>query len=209
MPKAVMLTEQQIRYAMLHTQSNRGAARYLNVSFPTYKLYAKMYIDEKTGKTLFHMHQNKAGKGIPKFNSLSNEPHLHKLLKEDMSKESYSITKLKHRLLVEGYLANECSKCKFNEKRILDFKVPILLNFKNGIKSDWRIENLELLCYNCYFLNVGDIFTKREQGLLEDFGLAKGILPEPDLDLDPDLLERIERMQIDPNRDGSEYISRY
>lgn len=208
MPKAAMLTEQQIRNAMAYTLSNRGAARYLNVSFPTYRLYAKIYIDQKTGKTLFELHKNKSGKNIPKFNHLSKEPYLDKLLKDGMSIESYSIGKLKNRLIVEGYLANECSKCGFNEKRIIDFKVPLLLNFKNGVKSDWRFENLEMLCYNCYYLNVGDIFTSREQRLLEDFGTAKTIdNVTPSFDLDDSLLERIEKFTNE--RDGSEFISRF
>jgi hypothetical protein len=209
MPKAVLLTEQQIRYAMSRTQSNRGAARFLNVSFPTYRLYSKLYRDEKSGLTLFDLHKNKAGKGIPKFNSLSKEPHLHKLLQEGMSIESYNINKLKHRLLVEGYLSNECCKCGFNEKRVIDFKVPLLLNFKSGIKSDWRLENLELLCYNCYYLHVGDIFTSREQRLLEDFGAAKHKTVPVDWDLDRDVLDRINQYTADPDRDGSEFISRY
>lgn len=209
MPKAVMLTEQQIKYAMSRTQSNRGAARFLNVSFPTYRLYSKMYLDEKTGKSLFEVHKNKSGKGIPKFNSLSKEPHLHKLLQEGMSKESYNLNKLKHRLLIEGYLSNECCKCGFNEKRVLDYKVPLLLNFKSGIKSDWRLENLELLCYNCYFLHVGDIFTSREQRLLEDFGAPKNKITPVDWELDKDILNKINELTADPDRDGSEFISKY
>ena len=209
MSKAAMLTEQQIRSAMSRTLSNRGAARFLNVSFPTYRLYAKLYRDPNTGLTLYETHKNKAGKGIPKFSSLAREPHLHLLLKDGMSKESYNIGKLKHRLIIEGYVANQCCRCGFNQKRVVDFKVPLLLNFKNAIKSDWRLENLEMLCYNCYFLNVGDIFTSREQRLLEDFGAARAIDAHVDLDLDEDLLQRIERYTVDPDRDGSEFISRF
>lgn len=209
MPKAVSLTEQQIRYAMGRTRSNRGAARFLNVSFPTYRLYAKLYLDEKTGKTLFELHKNKAGKGIPKFNALSKEPHLHKMLREGMSKESYSIGKLKQRLLIEGYLSNECCRCGFNERRNIDFKVPLLLSFKNGIKTDWRLDNLELLCYNCYYLTVGDIFTSREQRLLEDFGAAKNKTAPVEWDLDKDLFDRIDKFSNETPGDGSEFISRY
>lgn len=209
MPKAVLLTEQQIKYAMSRTQSNRGAARFLNVSFPTYRLYAKLYLDEKSGQTLFDLHKNKSGKGIPKFNSLSKEPHLHKLLQEGMSIESYNINKLKQRLLIEGYLANECCRCGFKEKRVIDFKVPLLLSFKNTVKSDWRLENLELLCYNCYYLHIGDIFTSREQRLLEDFGASKTYVAPVEWDLDKDVLDRINQYTVDPDRDGTEFISRY
>jgi hypothetical protein len=40
-------------------------------------------------------------------------------------------------------------------------KSPLLLSFKNGKKSDWRIENLQWLCYNCYFLCIGDPFANK------------------------------------------------
>lgn len=212
MKSAAMLSEQQIRSAMAHTLSNRAAARYLNVTWETYKKYAITYYDPITGKTLYELHNNKSGKGLLKHQPFKKDPALETILVEGMSIESYNITKLKHRLLHNGLLPHECSKCGFSEKRSLDFKVPILLNFKNGIKSDWRLENLEMLCYNCYFLNIGDIFTARETKLLEDFGApkGKGFEVEP-LDLDEDLLNRLETYTRDPNRglDGSEFISRF
>jgi hypothetical protein len=40
-------------------------------------------------------------------------------------------------------------------------KAPLLLSFKNGKKSDWRLENLQWLCYNCHFLYVGDPFSNK------------------------------------------------
>ena len=60
------LTEAQIRYAMKNSKSNSSAARFLNVSFSTYQKYAKMHIDEETGKSLYELHKNQKGKGVKK-----------------------------------------------------------------------------------------------------------------------------------------------
>jgi hypothetical protein len=64
--KPKVLTKEQILAAQARTKSNFAAARYLHVSYPHYKKYAKTYTDSETGKTLFEMHLNQSGKGIPK-----------------------------------------------------------------------------------------------------------------------------------------------
>ena len=58
------ISESEIRYAMENTQSCAGAARFLKVSYEAFRKYAKLYTDEASGKTLFELHKNKAGKGI-------------------------------------------------------------------------------------------------------------------------------------------------
>ena len=49
----------------------------------------------------------------------------------------------------------------FHEHRVLDYKMPLTLNFKDNNKQHYRLENLEMLCYNCYFLQIGDIFSDK------------------------------------------------
>ena len=42
------------------------------------------------------------------------------------------------------------------------------MHFKDGSKKNYKLDNVELLCYNCYFLQVGNIFSdKQVQGLEE------------------------------------------
>ena len=208
---SVMLTEQQIRAAMKHTLSNKAAAGYLNVSYPTYRMYAKLYTDQETGKTLFELHLNPSGKGIIKITETgSKEPRLQDLLKKGMSIESYSVDKLKNRLLHEGLLKHECNKCEFGEKRVIDLKVPLLLNFKNNNKSDWSLENLEMLCYNCYFLYVGDIFNKKQIKHIEDYSAPIAEDSKVDWELDEYYLKHFEELGLTDSEtdDGSEYISR-
>jgi len=43
------------------------------------------------------------------------------------------------------------------------------LNFKDGNKRNWKLENLEFLCYNCYFLVIGDVFEKNQLEAMEDY----------------------------------------
>lgn len=208
---AVMLTEQQIRGAMKSTLSNKAAARYLNVSYPTYRMYSKMYIDKETNKSLFELHLNPSGRGIIKITeSGSREPRLQDLLNKGMSIESYSVDKLKNRLLHEGLLKHECNKCSFSEKRIIDLKVPLLINFKNNNKSDWTIINLEMLCYNCYFLYVDDIFNKKQLKHIEDYSAPVAEDSKVNWELDEFYSKHFQELGLtdSPNDDGSEYISR-
>lgn len=192
-----LLTEQQIRIAMKHTGSNRAAARFLNVSFPTYKMYARQYLDQATGKSLYDVHLNRRGKGIPKWRAQEGkDPLLKDLLKPGMSLESYSVDKLKTRLIYEGILAPECNKCGYNEPRVLDYKVPVILSFKDGNKHNWTLENLEFLCYNCYHNYVGDLFTPKQIRFLEDAGAPTVKTNQTDWQLDDYYKEHFYKLGI-------------
>ena len=63
MPKAKPISKEMVLRAMRNTKSNRAASRFLNCSYVHYKKWAKLYNDEKTGKTLFEIHLNPSGKG--------------------------------------------------------------------------------------------------------------------------------------------------
>jgi len=160
--KGLQLTEAQLREAMANTRSNKEAARWLGITDITYKKYSKNTFDEATGKSLFELHKNQSGKGMPK-NWAGGvwKKTLDEMLVENQPINSKKILRLKESLMKDGRLGYQCCACKFAEKRLSDLKVPLLLNFKNGKKSDWRIENLQWLCYNCYFLFVDDPFTNK------------------------------------------------
>ena len=63
---ALDIPESEIRYAMENTKSNAEAARFLKISFTTYKKYARLYTDRDTDKTLYELHKNQFGIGIRK-----------------------------------------------------------------------------------------------------------------------------------------------
>lgn len=167
-----ILSKQQILSAMAKTMSNVAAARYLYVSYPHYKKYAKLYKDEDTGKTLFELHKNASGKGIPKMNSVTggfNVGNLRKVLEGKAPIYSWSPKVLKTRIIQAGFVEEKCVQCNFSERRVIDSKVPLILHFKDGNKANWTKENLGFLCYNCYFLYVEDVFTKRQIDAVEDY----------------------------------------
>ena len=206
MPKAKPLSKEQIIAAMSQTLSNRAAARYLNVSYIHYKKWAKLY-ESDTHDNLFEQHKNQCGKGIPKFlRNKGKEPALIDIIEGRVDASSFSPDKIKYRLITEGHLLEECAVCKFNERRVNDYKIPLLLNFKDNNKKNYRKENIELLCYNHYFLTVGDIFTDKQiKGIEDHKPVNQGNV---EWELDDYQLEQLEKLGLGDNKDDEDYISR-
>jgi hypothetical protein len=183
MPAPKPLSKEDILRAMRHTRSNRAAARYLGCSYQHYKPYAKLFNDEETGLTLFELHLNQSGKGIPKFlPNRRKEPNVKDIVETGMGWESFAPDKIKTRIITEGYLVEECNMCGFNERRITDYKIPLLMNFKDGNKCNYKLDNLELHCYNCYFLYVADPLTQDQVRHIEDNTTVKAVPHTFDLD---------------------------
>lgn len=205
------LTETVIRNAMKHTQSNFQAARYLNVTPETYRKYAKMYVDQETGKNLYELHKNDAGLGIKriKWNKEISVERINEIVTSD-SYRAVNQQKLKNRLIYEGILRMECYKCGHHEKRVIDFKQPLILSFKDNNKHNWKIENLEMLCYNCYFLYVGNLFSEKQIRTLED-AHAPIVKEEPNWDIDDNFLAHFQDLGLerkDDYEEGDEFISK-
>ena len=207
MPKAKPLNKELIVAAMSQTLSNRAAARYLNVSYIHYKKWARLY-ESDTHENLFEQHKNQCGKGIPKFlRSKGKEPALIDIIEGRVDASSFSPDKIKYRLITEGHLSEECGSCNFNERRVSDYKMPLLLNFKDNNKKNYRKENIELLCYNHYFLTVGDIFTDKQiKGIEDHKPVNQGTV---EWELDNYQLEQLEKLGlVDKSNDEDNYISR-
>tara|TARA_R110001592_G_scaffold271671_2_gene538234 strand:+ start:3332 stop:3958 length:627 start_codon:yes stop_codon:yes gene_type:complete len=202
MPKAKPLTKELILAAMAKTKSNMAAARYLNCSYVHYKKWAKFY-ESKTHDSLFHQHKNQSGKGIPKFLRIGGkEPALLDIIEGRANASSFTPDKIKYRLITEGYLEEKCSQCGFQERRVLDYKMPLLLNFKDNNKKNYKIDNVELLCYNHYFLTVGDIFSNKQiEGIEDHKPVNQG---KVEWEVDDYHLQRLKELGLDPN-DEDEY----
>jgi hypothetical protein len=190
------LLKEDVMRAIRHTRSNMAAARYLGVSYQHYKPYAKLYTDDD-GISLFDKHKNQCGKGIPKqLVGHKNLPALDLILNGTISAAHFHPDQIKARLLRENKLLEECAKCGFRERRILDYKIPLLLNFKNGNRNHWILENLELLCYNCYFLHIGDVFSPQQIDLIEDVPKDKFKVEKPEFSLSEYDLENMKSLGI-------------
>ena len=212
MPKARPLTKESIISAMDKTKSVRAAARYLNCSYQHIKKWMKLYVDEN-GISLFDAHKNQSGKGIPKFLSVSTinkkEPAILDIVEGRIDASHFNPQKIKYRLITEGYLKDECNNCGFHERRVSDYKSPLILHFKDGNKQHYRLDNMEMLCYNCYYLMVGDIFNGKQLEGLEDHKPMNQ--SEVDWELDEYTKQRLLELGLDkpePTDDGSEFISR-
>jgi hypothetical protein len=157
------LTEKMIRYAMANSQSNAQAANFLNVAYNTYKKYAKSYFDKETGLSLFEYHKNQEGKGISK-GGLRTKSYVR--LKEILAglHPEYPAKRMKKRvddLINQSYLEEKCYRCGFQEKRIVDYSIPLLLDWVDGDTTNHKRGNLQLLCYNCYYLTVDNVAGKK------------------------------------------------
>lgn len=214
MPKAKPLSRELVLRAMVFTKSNRAAARYLGCSYQHYKPWAKFYKVEENdldSLTLFDIHKNQCGRGIPKYlPNKRKDPNVKHIIETGTGYESFTPEKIKSRLIAEAYLKDECYHCGFNERRVTDYKTPLLMYFKDGNKCNYLLNNLELYCYNCYFLYVADPLTTNQVRHIEDNVEVKEIPYEWDLDS-----EQIENMKIlgiwgedEKNEEpGSEFVS--
>ncbi len=203
-----IITKEDILRAQKVTRSNMAAARYLHVSYNHYKKYAKMYKDED-GVTLLEVHKNQAGEGIPKFAVSGNkEIPLMDLLEGKVPIEHFDPRKIKARLLSEGKLVEICSSCGFSERRITDQKIPVILNFKDGNKKNWHLDNLEFLCYNCSYLYAASPIDEKRAEAMEDYVKTKK--DEPEWDLDEHHIEHLKELGLyqEEEKPGEKYISR-
>lgn len=218
----IILTKDEVLRAQRHTLSNKAAARYLGVSYNIYKSFAKTFVDNETGQTLFDKHMNQAGKGIKKHlggyghtaSKKNIKAPLEDVLEGRVDISNYTVDILKARLIQEGFLVEECSSCGFNERRVVDYKVPLVLNFKDKNKKNWKRDNLEFLCYNCYFLHIGNIWSDNQLKQMEDYEMDSNKWhkdEEPVWGLEDAHIQHLQELGLwdsDDDDDGEEFIDK-
>jgi hypothetical protein len=171
--KGLQLSEETVRAAIKNTRSNREAAEWLRITYRTWKKYASKYTDPITGRTLFECHIAEGGKGIPKVQPLRRNkanPRAIELGYQLIKGQYYTpkrVNELAARLMKDGRLGYCCAECGFAQKRPIDMKMPLMLSFSNGDRTDWREENLRWLCYNCSFLLSLDSFSKAKRDVIQ------------------------------------------
>ena len=144
--KRFVLTKNMIQESQKHSKSNMEAARWLKVSYNTYKKWAKYY-------NLFEQHLNQSGVGVKKGWAT------YKINLEDIfngtKKCNYTLPMLKKRMVLDGYAKEECYSCHWNEGRVTDGKIPLTIDFIDGESENKSLDNMRLLCPNCYFVHNG------------------------------------------------------
>jgi hypothetical protein len=210
MPKAKPLSKKMILAAMAKTKSNMSAARYLHVSYQHYKKWAKLY-DSETHDSLFYQHKNQQGKGIPKFlKGPKKMPHMLEIIEGRIAASSFNPNKLKYALIEQGYILEECAVCSFKERRVLDYKIPLLLHFQDNNSNNYSLDNVQLLCYNHYYLQVGDIFNDKDVKQIETKQEHFGTSEKVEWEVDDYHLQRLKELGLDGDDedDPNQYISR-
>ena len=105
-------------------------------------------------------------------------------------------------------IEEKCTKCGFTERRVTDTKVPVILNFKDGNRKNYHLDNLEFLCYNCSFLYAASPIEEKQAEQMEDY--VEHADKEFDWELDKHHIEHLKELGLyeDDKEDGSEFISR-
>ena len=171
------LTESQIRYAMKNSKSNSGGARFLNVSLTTYQKYSKLYKDEESGKNLWDLHKNQRGKGVKKpYNVTQGKYALNDIL--DGKHPKYPVFLLKKRLINNSHkpelnFPHECHNCGYNEKRVTDGTIPLILDHMDDDWTNHKRDNIRFLCYNCFHNLRGNLRGKQPQWRAEQIKQAR------------------------------------
>lgn len=168
--KKRVLTEDDIKRAIRNSSSNRGAARYLGVSFPIWKSWASKYTTD-TGETYYKKHCNPSGAGTKKISSKSIS--VADILDGKLLPWNYSAKLVKRLLIKDNYLVEQCNRCGYNKRRNLDMKVPLILFFRDLNKKNYNLNNLEFLCYNCHFHAVGDVYDEKQLKAMEDYDVIR------------------------------------
>ena len=160
-PKKI-LSKEEILNALDVCMSSAAAARYLKVSYNTFKKYAKLHnVWIQGGK-------NSSGKGIPRVHTNSKRLlSLEKLLSGGMNGKKLNLKKLKDRLVRELVYEEKCDNCGYDEKRITDQRAPLVLTFYDGDRQNYKKENMRLLCYNCRHNLVGNLTGKQMEYIID------------------------------------------
>lgn len=199
------ITKEELIEALEATQSVRMASRYLGISYHTIRKWCKLYKDKKSGLNLLEKYKNPTAKGIAKY--YGSTLVLDDILNGKIDASYFPPEKIRERLIIEGYLFNKCYKCGFDDERVLDGKVPLLFNFKDGNRKNFNLKNIELLCYNCYFLNIGNIFSVKEILSLENYNIPKKENENNKLwQLDPYHAQRLKDLGLEEDDETKDYI---
>lgn len=170
--RIIPLYEHEIKHVVFNVpdiNSNRDGCRYLNVSYPRWKKYAQLYINKETNKSYFQILLDRSNKLKGARVKVLRQLHrkkkwdawyvtniIEKLNNNKLDVKIYTQKRLKEFLINNEVLANRCACCGYQEVNLLSNKVPLLIDHIDSDYSNFKIDNLQLLCYNCFYQLVGN-----------------------------------------------------
>jgi 5-methylcytosine-specific restriction endonuclease McrA len=138
------ILQSEIQSAKNHSPFVAQQAKFLGIHLTTYKKYAKLYgmyepkPNEKGKRNIFHPERGR----YPLSDILAGKHRNTKHVTDALVKDK----------LIRGkILLPECSVCGYNNRRMTDKKMCLLLDHMDGDNRNYAIDNLRLLCFNCTF----------------------------------------------------------
>jgi hypothetical protein len=112
---------------------------------------------------LYELHKNQFGVGIPKDVQKASKGiySIDNILSG--KHPNYPSWKLRNRLLALGIFKEECASCGYDERRITDDTVPLKLDHIDGDETNHVVENLQMLCLNCYYQQTGNPYNEEKE----------------------------------------------
>jgi len=141
--RRMVLTKNMIEEAQNHTKSNMAAAKWLGVTYNTYKKWAKYY-------DVFEQHLNPKGFGVKKGWAVYKVPVHDIVTGKRKPPLNWSHKVFKKRLIEDGYFQEECASCGYAEVNLKTDNVCLAIDFIDGDHQNFLIDNLRFLCANCY-----------------------------------------------------------
>ena len=86
--------------------------------------------------------------------------------------------------------------------------MPLLLHFKDNNSNNYSLDNVQLLCYNHYFLTVGDIFNNKDVKQIETKQEHFGTSDKIEWEVDDYHLQRLRELGLEDEDEVNQYISR-
>lgn len=138
------LLQSEIIEAQKHSVFAAGQARWLGISFTTFKRWAIQY-------GIYKSNPNHKGMTWVRDPERGMYP-LSKILAGELNdNQKVTAWMVRYKLMNSNVFPLRCNICGYDKKRIVDGKIGILLDHKNGNRRDFRKDNLQFLCLNCMF----------------------------------------------------------
>lgn len=139
------LLQSEIEEAQKHSPFASQQAKFLGVHVSTFKKYALLYGCYKPSKP------TQTGESNP-FDPERGKYPLSRILRgEFRDDKGVSDWMVKDKLIRSGVFPPKCNICGYDKRRIVDNKIALLLDHKDGDRRNFAPGNLQLLCLNCTF----------------------------------------------------------
>ena len=136
------ILKSEIEEAKKHHVFCADQARYVGVGIETYKKYAIQH-------GLWEPHPYTKGKKQPHDPNKGKYPLNRILVGEFNGHHMVTDWMVKLKLLRAGIFPEYCNICSYDKRRITDKHVSLLLDHKDGDNKNYKLDNLQLLCWNC------------------------------------------------------------